>query len=140
MPHEGGILGHQVCPRCPLVKKRRDRASSASSRPRRTGLAGTWQRIHHGCIGRLSWRRVTEIPEHLLKRSRERRAALEGDSGGTAAAPEPTATTPATTQASAPVAPAPSAPTGRGQPLAPAAPPPPKPDSFPVAAYKKRNR
>ncbi len=83
---------------------------------------------------------MTEIPEHLLKRSRERRAALEGDSGGSAAAPEPTGTTPATTPASAPVAPTASAPAGRGQPAVPAAPPPPKPDSFPVAAYKKRNR
>lgn len=83
---------------------------------------------------------MTEIPEHLLKRSRERRAALEGDSGAPAA-PEPgAAATPATTQPATPAAPTSTAPAGRGQAPAPAAPPPPKPDSFPVAAYKKRNR
>jgi mono/diheme cytochrome c family protein len=85
---------------------------------------------------------VTEIPEHLLKRSRERRAALEGESGGSAAPAEPTTSvTPAATQASTPAAaPAPSAPAGRGQALTPAAPPPPPPDSFVVAAYKRRSR
>ena len=83
---------------------------------------------------------MTEIPEHLLKRSRERRAALEGDSGASAAA-EPTASaTPAATQASAPATAPAAAPTGRGQVPAPAAPPPPKPDSYVVAAYKKRSR
>ena len=85
---------------------------------------------------------MTEIPEHLLKRSRERRALLEGESGESAAPAAPaTAATPATTEATAPAAaPAPSAPTGRGQAPVPAAPPPPKPDSYVVAAYKRRNR
>jgi mono/diheme cytochrome c family protein len=83
---------------------------------------------------------VTEIPEHLLKRSRERRAALTGEGGSEEAAPA-AAATPATTQPAAPsAAPAPSAPAGRSQAPVPAAPPPPKPDSFVVASYKKRNR
>jgi len=85
---------------------------------------------------------VTEIPEHLLKRSRERRAALglggddAGSSTGDAAA---AAATPATTTpAAAPAAPA--APSGRAAaPAAPAAPKP-KPDSPVVAAYKRRTR
>lgn len=83
---------------------------------------------------------MTEIPEHLLKRSRERRAALGlgGDEGG--AAPEPAAATPATTAAAAPAAAAPAAPAGRAAaPKAPE-PPKPKPDSAVVAAYKKRRR
>jgi hypothetical protein len=85
---------------------------------------------------------VTEIPEHLLKRSRERRAALglggddsaaTGDSGEAA----PAASTPATTAEAAPAA-APSGPAGRRGAAAPAAPPPPKPDSPVVAAHKRR--
>jgi mono/diheme cytochrome c family protein len=84
---------------------------------------------------------VTEIPEHLLKRSRDRRAALEGQGGGSEASTEaaPPAATPATTQAaSAPAAP--TAPVGRGAAVAPVAPAPPKPDSAVVAAYKRRSR
>ena len=85
---------------------------------------------------------MTEIPEHLLKRSRERRALLEGESGeSTAPAAPAAATTPAATAEAAPAAAqAPSAPATRGQAPAPAAPPPPKPDSAVVAAYKRRNR
>jgi mono/diheme cytochrome c family protein len=82
---------------------------------------------------------VTEIPEHLLKRSRDRRAALTGEAGASEEAAPAAAATPATTQPAA-AAPAPAAPTGRGQAPVPAAPPPPKPDSFVVANYKKRNR
>jgi mono/diheme cytochrome c family protein len=81
---------------------------------------------------------VTEIPEHLLKRSRERRAAVSGESA--AEAGPAAAATPATTQPAAPAAAAPSAPAGRGAAPVPAAPPPPKPDSAVVAAYKKRKR
>lgn len=84
---------------------------------------------------------MTEIPEHLLKRSRERRAALGlgGDDAGGESAP---AAAPATTeQAAAAAAPAaPAAPAGRAPAAAPAAPPPPKPDSFVVAAYKRRKK
>lgn len=82
---------------------------------------------------------MTEIPEHLLKRSRERRAALGlgGDEAGGDGAP---AATPATTTPAA-AAPAPAAtPAERAAPPAPAAPPPPKPDSFVVAAYKRRKK
>jgi hypothetical protein len=83
---------------------------------------------------------LTEIPEHLLNRSRERRAALGlgGDEAGSA--PAPAAATPATTAAATPAAAAPAAPAGRAAaPAAPAAPKP-KPDSVVVAAYKRRRR
>lgn len=86
---------------------------------------------------------MTEIPEHLLKRSRERRQALGlgGEDGGAADAGDskPAASaTPATTAAAA--APAPSGPVERAGAPAPAVPEPPKPDSAVVAAYKKRRR
>jgi mono/diheme cytochrome c family protein len=83
---------------------------------------------------------VTEIPEHLLKRSRDRRSALGlgGDDAG--ASDDTPSTTPATTASSAPAAPAPTAPAGRAAAPAPAAPPPPKPDTPVVAAYKRRKR
>ncbi len=81
---------------------------------------------------------MTEIPEHLLKRSRDRRAALGGSSGDDgAAAPS---STPATTASASPATPAASAPVGRAAAASPAAPPPPKPDSPVVAAYKRRKR
>jgi hypothetical protein len=83
---------------------------------------------------------VTEIPEHLLKRSRDRRAALGGDAGAEGGAEATPAATPATTQQATPAAATPAAPAGRGQAAAPAAPPPPKPDSAVVAAYKGRKR
>ena len=85
---------------------------------------------------------MTEIPEHLLKRSRERRAAVTGsgddapaDSGDAA----PAASVPATTS-SAPAAAAPSGPPERVAAAAPAAPEPPKPDIPVVAAYKARKK
>jgi hypothetical protein len=83
---------------------------------------------------------VTEIPDHLLKRSRERRSALGlgGDDAGSDAESKP-ASTPATT-GSAAAAPAPSGPVQRAAAPEPAAPPPPKPDSPVVAAYKSRRR
>ena len=83
---------------------------------------------------------MTEIPEHLLKRSRDRRSALGlgGDDGGSGdAAP---AATPATTSAAAPAAAASTAPAGRAAAPEPAAPEPPKPDTPVVAAYKARRR
>ena len=83
---------------------------------------------------------MTEIPEHLLKRSKERRAAL-GLGGDDAPAGDAPAATPAVREASAPAAaPAASAPVGRAAAPAPAAAPPPKPDSPVVAAYKRRRR
>ena len=89
---------------------------------------------------------MTEIPEHLLKRSRERRSAIgQGDDGGDAssgaAAEAPASATPATTSAAAaPAAAAPSGPAARvPEPAAPAAPPP-KPDPVYVTAAKTRKK
>ena len=84
---------------------------------------------------------MTEIPEHLLKRSRDRRAALGlggGDAGGEQAAGEQAAAaaTPATTAGAEPAAPAGPAP--RKAAAAAAPPPPPKPDPPYVAAAKSR--
>ena len=56
----------------------------------------------------LEWRTVTEIPEHLLKRSKERRGALAGETGDATPA-APAASAPAVAKA-APVAAAPAAP------------------------------
>ncbi len=82
---------------------------------------------------------MTEIPEHLLKRSRERRSAMGGGDaeGGDAA---PAASTPATTASSAPAAAAPSGPVERAAAPSPAVPEPPKPDIPVVAAYKSRKK
>jgi len=85
---------------------------------------------------------MTEIPEHLLKRSRERRAAVTGSGDdaasdtGDQAAP---ASVPATTS-SAPAAAAPSGPPERAAAPATSAPEPPKPDLPVVAAYKSRKK
>lgn len=76
---------------------------------------------------------MTEIPEHLLKRSRERRAAMGGTPTEGGEAP---AAVPATTEAAAPAPAAPAAPAR----TEPAAPPPPKPDPPYVAAAKRRQR
>jgi mono/diheme cytochrome c family protein len=86
-------------------------------------------------------RRVTEVPEHLLRRSRERRAALGlggGDEGGETPASEEQPAAPATTGETAPAAAAPSGPPGRQPPSPPPAPPPPKPDPPYIAAAKTR--
>ncbi len=85
---------------------------------------------------------MTEIPEHLLKRSRERRSALGlggDDAGSDAGEAQPAASSPATTGTAA-VAPAASGPVQRAAAPEPAASPPPKPDSPVVAAYKSRRR
>jgi len=84
---------------------------------------------------------VTEIPEHLLKRSAERRAALGGDggsddSGSTGDAPAtPAATTPATTAATAP-----AGAVARAEAPGPVTAPPPPPDSPTIAAAKSRRK
>ena len=80
---------------------------------------------------------VTEIPEHLLKRSRDRRSAAGGVDD---AAAESKPSTDVATTSSAPAAAAPSGPVGRA--AAPAVPsaPAPKPDSPVVAAYKRRSK
>ncbi len=93
---------------------------------------------------------MTEIPEHLLKRSRERRSAIgQGDD----AAPSDGApsTTPATTTSSAPATTASSGTAAAGVPAAtgpaprtaapaPTAPPPPAPDPVYVQAAKQRKK
>jgi mono/diheme cytochrome c family protein len=79
---------------------------------------------------------VTEIPEHLLKRSKERRAAIGGE-----AAPgdeAPAAAAPATTEAADTPAPAPAA--APAVPAEPPAPEPPKPVRPEVAAALSRRR
>ena len=85
---------------------------------------------------------MTEIPEHLLKRSRDRRAALGlggGQEGEAAAGGETPAAAPATSTEAAPVAAAaPAGPAARKAAAAPAPPPPPKPDAPYVAAAKSR--
>ena len=80
---------------------------------------------------------VTEIPEHLLQRSRERRAALSGSDAS------PSAPAETTSSSSAPVpaeAAAPSGPAPRAAAPEAAAPPPPKPDSFVVSKYRSRKK
>jgi mono/diheme cytochrome c family protein len=89
---------------------------------------------------------VTEIPEHLLKRSRERRSAVGKGDDAAAAAPgdaadasKTPATTPATTTPATPAVAA-SGPPARTPAPAPAAPPPPKPDPVYVQAAKQRRK
>jgi mono/diheme cytochrome c family protein len=81
---------------------------------------------------------VTEIPEHLLKRSKAARAQAEGGTPAT----EPAAATPGTA-ADATSATTPAVQTPAAAPVAPAAPvgpPPPKPDIPVVAAAKARKK
>ena len=80
---------------------------------------------------------MTEIPEHLLKRSRERRAA-SGAGGDDSKAPTPATTTPAKAAGAAPAEA--SGPVERAAAPAPAGPPPAKPDSAAVTSYKARRR
>jgi mono/diheme cytochrome c family protein len=85
---------------------------------------------------------VTEIPEHLLKRSRERRAALGlggDDAGSEGDAPKSSETAPATTKSAAPEPAAPSGPAPRAAAPEPAAPPPPaKVHPTVIAAQRRR--
>jgi mono/diheme cytochrome c family protein len=88
---------------------------------------------------------VTEIPEHLLKRSRERRAAIGqgGDGGADAAASSDGASSsaPAKAASTAPAAaPASTGPAARTAAAAPEAPKPPKPDPAYVVAAKQRRK
>jgi len=77
---------------------------------------------------------VTEIPEHLLKRSQARRAALSGgDAPAEDGAPAEDAPSTAVDKPAA-------APAAAAAPVAPAAPPPPKPDPPYVAAAKRRRK
>ena len=83
---------------------------------------------------------MTEIPEHLLKRSRERRSAMGGGDDASGGDATPAASTPATTASAAPAAAAPSGPVERAAAPSPAAPEAPKPDIPVVAAYKARKK
>jgi hypothetical protein len=75
---------------------------------------------------------VTEIPEHLLKRSRERRAALSGDEATPAeSAGAPAAPAPAAAAAATPVPAKPAAPPAKVAPVV-------KPDPPYIAAAKNR--
>ena len=86
---------------------------------------------------------MTEIPEHLLARSKERRAAL-GLEGGAApaadAAAPSTSVEPAASASPAPAAATPAPATAPSRVPAPAPPPPPKPPRPEVAAYEARKR
>jgi mono/diheme cytochrome c family protein len=87
---------------------------------------------------------VTEIPEHLLKRSRDRRAALGlgGDAASEATESTAAGATPATpaVRETGAATTGPTAPAGRA-PVPPAATPPaPKPDTPVVQAYKRRRK
>lgn len=85
---------------------------------------------------------MTEIPEHLLKRSRERRSAIgQGDDTAAAAdAPAASSTPATTTPAAAPVPAAATGPAARTGAPAAATPPPPKPDPVYVQAAKQRKK
>ncbi|MDP9451905.1 MAG: cytochrome c [Actinomycetota bacterium] len=81
---------------------------------------------------------MTEVPEHLLQRSRERRAALGLGGGDSGAAPSPAApSTPGAAVSPASDAPSP-APTPAAPPPAPVAPAPPPPPPPYVAAAMAR--
>ncbi|HEX4867207.1 MAG TPA: c-type cytochrome [Acidimicrobiales bacterium] len=75
---------------------------------------------------------MTEIPEHLLKRSKERRSAIGGDDAPADAAPA--SETPAA--AEAPAAAAPAVPAAAAVEVAP----PPKPERPEVAAARRRKK
>jgi hypothetical protein len=75
---------------------------------------------------------VTEIPEHLLKRSKERRAAIGGEEA-------PAAEAPAGDEAAAPAASAPE-PVAAAVAATPAPPPPPEPVRPEVAAARSRKK
>jgi mono/diheme cytochrome c family protein len=79
---------------------------------------------------------VTEVPEHLLKRSRERRAAIGGGDAGTDAPPSATAEAPAAEAAETAVEPVAAA----AAPAAPAPPEPPKPVPGYIQAAQRRRR
>ncbi len=84
---------------------------------------------------------VTEIPEHLLKRSRERRAALglSSDEGGGDAPATPAAAAPAASAAVEPAgASTPAVPPPPAPPAVVAPPPPPPPEYVQAAMRRKR--
>ena len=123
-----------------LARKSRERARLCVSASRSIRAQIPSSRLSPSIISE-----VTEIPEHLLKRSRERRSAIgKGDDAagdapaGDAAASNAPATTPATTTPAA--VPAASGPPARTAAPAPAPAPPPKPDPVYVQAAKQRRK
>ncbi len=84
---------------------------------------------------------MTEIPEHLLKRSRERRSAI-GQGGDDAPASDAPATAVEKSATATPAAapPPPSGPAGRTAAVAPASAKPAKPDPHYVVAAKQRRK
>lgn len=82
---------------------------------------------------------MTEIPEHLLKRSRERRSAAGLGADDASGTPASGASVPAKVESSG-ATPAVAAPAGRAAVPTPPAAAKPKPDSPVVVAYKRRKR
>ncbi len=76
---------------------------------------------------------MTEIPEHLLKRSKAAKAKASGDAASGDAPAGDNSSNVAAVPAIVPAAAAPA-------PVAPVGPPPPKPDIAVVAAYKRRKK
>ena len=86
---------------------------------------------------------MTEIPEHLLARSKARRQAIgqaEGDAAPSAEPPSPSGAVEKAAPAAAPAGPAAAAAPTPARAPAPAAPPPPKPDRPEVVAAKSRKK
>lgn len=79
---------------------------------------------------------MTEIPEHLLKRSKERRAAIGGEEASSEAEPAAAEAAPAAESPSA----APAVPAAAAASVEPAPPPPPAPVRPEVAAALKRRK
>ena len=86
--------------------------------------------------GRLSLFDVTEIPEHLLKRSQAAKAKAAGEPAPADGAAPAASSAPAVAASAAPAAAAKAAPAK----AAPAAPPPPTPDPPVIAAAKSRKK
>jgi mono/diheme cytochrome c family protein len=108
-------------------------------------IASRFQSLASGrlslCCSTCERTRVTEIPEHLLKRSRERRSALGlggEESASEGASSTPSTATPAVAASSTPAAA--SGPAPRGAAKAPAAPPPPQKVHPTVIAAKSRRK
>ena len=83
---------------------------------------------------------MTEIPEHLLKRSKERRAALGLGEGEEAASAAPAAEAAPATEVEADATPAGAVPAAPAPPPAEAPPEPPKQVPASVAAFQRRRR
>jgi mono/diheme cytochrome c family protein len=125
--------------RCALVHRVTHATVDASSGGRAVVVnvtsARPRSRFRFPALGRLSCSPVTEIPEHLLKRSKAAKAKAEGGEAPADAPAAGSSSAPATVAAATPAAAAKPA-----APAKPAGPPPPKPDIPVVAAAKARKR